>query len=338
MSIALLSWPPLTYGLPRMLRPLASLLLGGALVLISISSSAATLAEVQSLLESRAPTALAAAEALVKAEPKNGSAWIALTRARVYARRSEKAVEAGERATELSPNDAQAFLWLGNALGNRIGEVGMLSKMALAPDLRDAFERAVKLDPSLVEARTALIEFYLQAPAAIGGGVDKAKAQATAIAKYDRARSLFAQARIAQHEKKPAQAIKAYEDAYALKPNDPQTRIALAVGYQEVKRWPDAYATIKRWIADEPKSNNAQYQLGRLAAVSGQYLADGEAALRKYLAMPRGKDDPESKHARYRLGQVLAHAGRRDEARAELQAALKLDPKFKDAKDALATL
>jgi tetratricopeptide (TPR) repeat protein len=214
----------------------------------------------------------------------------------------------------------------------------MLWKMALAPDLRDAFERAVKLDPSLVEARTALIEFYLQAPAAIGGGVDKAKAQVAAIAKYDRARSLFAQARIAQHEKKPAQAIKAYEEAYALKPNDPQTRIALAVGYQEVKRWPDAYATIKRWIADEPKSNNAHYQLGRLAAVSGQYLADGEAALRKYLAMPRGKDDPELKNARYRLGQVLAHAGRRDEARAELQTALKLDPKFKEAKDALATL
>lgn len=132
--------------------------------------------------------------------------------------------------------------------------------------------------------------------------------------------------------------VKAYEDAYALKPNDPQIRTALMVAYQETKHWSEAYAGIKRWIAGDPKSNSPHYQLGRLAAVSGQYLAEGEAALRKYLAMPRGKDDPEPKHARYRLGQVLAHAGRKDEARAELQAALKLDPKFKDAKDALAAL
>jgi cytochrome c-type biogenesis protein CcmH/NrfG len=86
-----------------MLRPFAPCLLCAALLLSAVPASAASLAEVQSLLEARAPTALAAAEALVKAEPKNGGAWVALTRARVYARRSEKAVEAGERATELSP-------------------------------------------------------------------------------------------------------------------------------------------------------------------------------------------------------------------------------------------
>ena len=54
--------------------------------------------------------------------------------------------------------------------------------------------------------------------------------------------------------------------------------------------------------------------------------------------MPRGMDDPAPKHAHYRLGQVLAQAGRKDEARAAYQTALKLDPKFKDAKDALAAL
>ena len=321
-----------------MTRSLAPLFLGAALALSVWPVSAATLPEVRALVEARAPNALAAAEALVKAEPKNAGAWVQLTRARIFANRSEKAVEAGERATALAPNDPQAFLWLGNALGNRIGEVGMLSKMTMAPKLRDAFERAVKLDPSLVPARTALIEFYLQAPSAIGGGIDKARAQATAIAKYDRAQGLVSQARIAMHEKNWAVAIKHLEAARAEKPGDAPIRMQLILLYQEAKRWSDAYAALKAWGTQEPKSNAAQYQLGRLAALSGQYLAEGEAALRRYLTMPRDKDDPKPQNAQYRLGQVLAHAGRKDEARAAFQAALKLDPKMKEAKDALAAL
>ena len=56
-------------------------------------------------------------------------------------------------------------------LGNYFG---MMSKMSMAPKLRNAFETAVKLDPSLTEARSALIEYYLQAPSMVGGGADKA--------------------------------------------------------------------------------------------------------------------------------------------------------------------
>jgi tetratricopeptide (TPR) repeat protein len=261
-----------------------------------------------------------------------------LARARIQARRYEKAVEAAEQATRLVPNDAQAFLWLGNAIGNRIGEVGMLSKMSMAPKLRDAFERAVKLDPSLVSARTSLIEFYLQAPSAMGGGIDKARAQATAIAKYDRAQGFSSQGRIAMYEKNWPLAIRHLESARAEKPGDAAIRMQLIALYQQAKRWGDAYAAIQRWLAEEPRSNNAQYQLGRLAAESGQYLPEGEAALRKYLAMPRGNDDPPVKNAQYRLGQVLAHAGRKDDARAAFQAALKLDPKMKEAKEAMAAL
>lgn len=301
-------------------------------------AEAATLSEVQSLLEARNPSALKAAEALAKATPKDAGAWIALTRARLQAGKAEAAIESGERATEAGPKNAQAFLWLGNAYGNRIGEVGMLSKMAMAPKLRDAFEQAVALDPTLVDARNALVLFYLQAPGAIGGGIDKARAQAAAIAKYDRAKGFLAQAQIASHEKKPDQAIKAYESAVASKPGDDSLRLGLILLYQQEKRWADAYNAIRKWSAESPDAVKPKYQLGRMASLSGQYLQEGEAALRAYLKLPRGKEDPASQHAYYRLGLVLAKAGRKDEARANLQAALKIDPKLKEAKAALAEL
>ncbi len=317
------------------LRPL---LLGCCLACFALPASATALPEVQAMVESKAPGALAAAEALTRATPNDANAWVLLVRARLQARQAEKAIAAGEKATALGAKNAQAFYWLGNAYGNRIGEVGMLSKMSLAPKLRDAFEHAVKLDPALIDARSSLIEFYLLAPGAIGGGVDKARAQANAIARYDRTRGLMAQGRIAMHEKKPGEALKAYEQAHALKPGDPQLRLALVMGYQQAKRWKDAYAMASKWSVDEPKAARAWYQIGRIAAESGQYLPEGEAALRTFLKLGRETGDPEPKHARHRLAQVLAKAGRKDEARTELQAALKIDPKFKEAKEALAAL
>lgn len=226
----------------RLITSLRPLLLGCCLALIALPAFAKTLPEVQAMVESKSPAALAAADALVKTTPNDANAWVMLVRARLQARQAEKAIAAGQKATALDPGNAQAFYWLGNAYGNRIGEVGMLSKMSLAPKLRDAFEQAVRLDPALIDARNALIEFYLQAPEMMGGGIDKARVQANAIGKYDRARGLMAQARIAMHEKKPAEALKAYEQAYSLKPGSAQLKLSLIMGYQQAKRWNDAYA------------------------------------------------------------------------------------------------
>lgn len=322
----------------RRIASLRPLLLCCCLAFVALPAFAKTIPEVRAMVESKAPGALAAAEALTKAAPNDADAWVVLVRARLQIKQAEKAIAAGEKATALGPRNAQAFYWLGNAYGNRLGEVGMLSKMSIAPKLRDAFEQAVKLDPALVDARTSLIEFYLQAPGMMGGGIEKARAQATAIAKYDQARGLTAQARIALHEKKPAEALKYYERAYALKPDSMQTRLSLIMGYQQVKRWKDAYAMAKQWTVDEPKKAAAWYQIGRIAAESGQYLPEGEAALRAFLTMARESGDAEPKNAHYRLGQIFAKAGRKDEARASLQAALKIDPNLKEAKDALAAL
>ncbi len=307
-------------------------------LMASATISAITAQELKTQLDAGDKRALANAEALAKANPKNAEIWTLLARARTQANKGESAVSAAEQAVKLAPTSAQAHFWLGNAYGVQIGNVGMLSKMSMAPKLRDAFESAVKFDPSLIQARSALIEFYLQAPSMIGGGLDKAKAQAVAIAKYDRAAGFRAQTRIAMHEQNWNQAIKYAEAGLALKPNDDALRQQVIVLYQEAKRWPDAHAAVKKWMAESPESNNAHYQMGRLAAESGQYLPEGEAALRNYLKMPREAQDPQAKNAQYRLGQVLAHAGKRAEAKVAFQSALKLDPKMKEAKDALAKL
>ncbi|MFZ9347158.1 MAG: tetratricopeptide repeat protein [Arenimonas sp.] len=147
-------------------------------LLFSASVTATTPQDITAQLQAGDKRALANAEAYAKANPKNAEAWTLLTRARLQQGKAEAAVTAGEKAVALAPNSAQAQFWLGNAYGNRIGEVGMISKMGMAPKLRDAFEKTVALDPNNLEARSALVQFYLQAPSAIGGGKDKALVQA----------------------------------------------------------------------------------------------------------------------------------------------------------------
>jgi tetratricopeptide (TPR) repeat protein len=274
----------------------------------------------------------AAAEAFAKAHPGSAPAWIALARARLQAGQAEPAIAAAEKATKLAPGNAQAFHWLGNAYGMRIGQVGMFGKMSLAPKLRTAFERAVQLDPDLLEARFARVEFYMMAPGAIGGGVDKARAQAAQIGKRDAAQGQLAQASIALHEDRPADASGHYAAALAARPADPKVRLAVAAGYQRLERWDDAFRLLRAWTAEPAAPAAAWYQLGRCAAVSGRSLDEGAAALEKFLALPRGLEDPEPKHALYRLGQVHAKAGRKPQARQALDRALALDPKYTDAK------
>jgi len=188
----------------------------------------------------------------------------------------------------------QARYWLGNAYGNRIGQVNYGAEDELRAEAAGRIREAVELDPALLVADPVL----LADPGRIGGGVDKARAQSMAIGRYDRARGLLAEGGIARHEKNPAQALKAYQQAYALKPRDAKVRLALLIAQQDAGRWDEAYEIARRWSVDEPRNGKPWYYMGRLAAQSGKFLEQGEAALRNYLTLPRQPGDPEPKHAR----------------------------------------
>ena len=281
-----------------------------------------------------APT-LAAAEANAKAHPADADAWITVARARINAGKSEQAIDAAQKAIKLAPRNAEAQYWLGNAYGNHMGDVSMLGKMRLAPKLRDAFERTVVLDPDHIKARSSLIEYYLMAPSMIGGGIDKARAQAQQIGRRDKARGLLAQARIADYQKQQAEALTLYRAAIATRPDDADVQYSVAMGYIRAEHWSDAMPLLRTLTTHKAFQAVALYQIGRCAALSGQFLDEGAAALHRYLVLPQERGSTDSKHAWYRLGQVQAKAGHPDQARVSWQRALKVDPGFDEAKAAL---
>jgi tetratricopeptide (TPR) repeat protein len=250
----------------------------------------------------------------------------------------EDAAEALEEAVELAPDDAEAHHQLGGAYGRQAGSAGMFAKMRLAGKIKDEFERAVALAPDKVEYRESLIQFYAQAPAIAGGGIDKARVQAAEIGKRDAVRGKLAEGLILRLEKKPDEALAAYRAAYALRPDDARTGVAVGIYLQELKRWDEAFGQFQQVTGRSPDAISAWYQFGRTAVLANARHTEGEAALKRYLASTPTAQDPPLAAAHWRLGMLYEQMQRPADARAQYQAALKLDPEHAESKAALKKL
>ena len=78
--------------------------------------------------------------------------------------------------------------------------------MGYATRIRDAFLKAVELDPHNTDARFALLDYYMQAPALVGGGKARAHDLVTQTEAVNPAAARLMQAQLALAGKDDAQA------------------------------------------------------------------------------------------------------------------------------------
>lgn len=239
-----------------------------------------------------------------------------------------------EKAVALNPRNSEYRLWLGRAYGAQALRANVLKQASLARKVKGEFEMAVKLDPANLDARSALVDFYSMAPGIMGGGIDKAKAEAAEIAKRDSVRGARELAKIHRNEKEWPEAERVLAAAINKNPANMALRRDLGYIYQQTEEWAKAYSTFSAVVVADPNDMVALYQIGRLAVMSGTYLEQGEQALQKYLEYTPKGDEPPLKWAHLRLGAIYEKEKRADLARAQYQLALKLDPQFKEAKEA----
>ena len=256
------------------------------------------------LREKKIAEAEAAANTLVAANPADAEAQALLGSACAAKGDADGAVQACEKAVQLAPADSELQRQLGDAYGLAAQKAGMFAKMGWGKKCLGAYEKAVALAPANLAARSSLMTIYQQAPAMMGGGIDKAYGQAAAIKELDVTRGHIAYATLYAHEKKFAEAFVELEDV--------------------LKTSPDNYAAL--------------YQFGRLTALSGERIDRGREVLTKCLALPPPPDTPGHDAAQWRLGNLWEKKGDKPAARAAYQAALAINPKFQQAIDALKKL
>lgn len=225
------------------------------------------------------------------------------------ARDFKAAIRIYSEAVKAEPDNAEFHFRHGAALAAGINEVGALRKLGMARDMRTSWERAVELDPDHADARASLYQYYMNAPRIAGGDREKAAVQLAEFARIVKSR-----------------------------PDDIDLRMGHAFLCQQAEDWTCAAEAFEAVVAVEPDRMMAWYQIGRTALRSGERPDRGAEALLRYLEHTPAENEPSIAWAHTRLGQLYAAQGRTDDARAQLTAALALEPDHDEAKKAMRAL
>lgn len=275
-------------------------------------------------------------EAAATSDANNASAHLYLGRIALHQTRFDEAIQHLERAVGLEPTVAAHHAWLGRAYGQLAMRSGLGKKFSLGKRSRAALERAVELDPSNLEARSWLMQFYLLAPRIVGGSTSKARAHAAEIAKRSEFRGALARAWIAEDRGKHDDAAREYRAAIAREPDSLEAYWGLAQLWHRAERFDSAFVLMDGVIARHPDAMPAYYYYGRGSSLSGQHLPEAVRALTRYVAYAPHEGEPPLSSAHYRLGWVYERMGDRAAARRQYELSLRLEPTRGEVKEALA--
>lgn len=245
-------------------------------------------------------------EKIVASDPACAAAHRALVEIAFQRNDADQAIAHAEKAVTLDPENADYQHALGDAYGFAAKRAGIMSLRTpgLAKKCLAAFQRAAALAPDNPNYHQSLFEFYLQAPSLLGGGSDKARVEAAAIMKLDSLRG----------------------------------HLAFAKLYAEEKQYDLVLAEFDAALIESPDNYIALYQIGRYSAETGQFLDRGLSSLRRCLALtpPHGAASHAAVHCR--IGNILEKKNDPSNARTAYKTALKIDPRFTAAADALKRL
>ena len=320
----------------RVLLPVSA-----ALVVAALSAGAQCTPPVQKLVnDQKYDEARAEAQALIAKNAADDAALNCMGRVYMAMDKAGNAAEWFEKAIKANDKASVHHLWLGNSIGDQAQHANKLKQPFMARSIKSEFDKAVELDPTSIDARHGLIQFYSQAPGVMGGSMDKAKDQAREIEKLNAMRGHLEMAQLLETKDKDLVAAeREFVAAVGAAPDSTPAYSNLAQFYRRQKKYPEAIAIYERLLKTKPDALNAHLNIGYNLALSGQSLDRGEREIKEWLAEPP-KDAPSANFgfAHYVLGMIYERQSKKDAARAEYQSALALNPKNTEAKKALDAL
>lgn len=313
------------------------------------------------------------AEEVFKAKPYDAGANYCMARVCRQFKLLDEAEKYAASAVRLDPKVSAYHRELAKVYFDQIESASVFTAIALAKKSRAELDTARELAPNDPAVLYDQVLFFQQVPGMAGGDKRRALQLANSLLQVDSARGYLALAYIARQERHEEQLDDLFQKATRANPRDYDAQInvanyclaaqhiddkaaeqhALAAvalnadrieGYRLLaaaliyqKRYDDAAETLRRAEAAIPDDLSPYVSAARALLREGTNLATAEAWLHKYLNESKEPEPtaPPFAAAHWSLGLVFEKLGHTDDAKRELETAVRLNPEFEPAREDL---
>jgi tetratricopeptide (TPR) repeat protein len=272
-------------------------------------------------------------------QPDNQDVQALLMKVYLDSNQYEEAIKVGEKDVASDPKNSELHQLLGEAYGDKADHAGMLSAYSWARKTQKEFEAGTELDPHNYDAAQDLVEYDCTAPGVVGGGEDKAQPVIQKLMSLDPAEGHFA-AGVCKAVKKDLPGADAeYAKALESKPKTADRIYDIGDYFAQRGQGDKVLEVAAAGESLAPGDARAKYYRAVGSILKGEKYPDAEKLLKDYLAAgPFRAAYPKPWDAHYWLGCLYAAQKNTSGAKSEYQEALKLNPKYKKAQEALKQL
>ena len=227
------------------------------------------------------------------------------------------------------PFHAEYRFKYGAAMGMKAVSGSRIRAVSYVWDIKRELEMAAQLDSNHIEARWALIEYYIQLPKIMGGSEKKALDYAAELGQISKVDGHLAKGHIAEHSKQFQKAEIYYKMAIEVG-GSPHTYERLIKLYEKDNQ-PEKAIRAATISLNLHHRNVLNYQIGKICA---QYNIDNENGIQKlsdYLANYSNEEEVPKEWAFYRMAQLYKNLGEKEIALTWINKALLDSTDFKEA-------
>jgi tetratricopeptide (TPR) repeat protein len=286
------------------------------------------------LQQGRMDEATAMLQAMLTVQPGDPEAHQLLCRVYYAQEMADPAIHECESAVLHAPDNSENHMWLARAYGFKASHANPFSALSLAGKVHSEFERAVQLDPENVQAMSDLGEYYVAAPALVGGGLDKAQALAARMQPKFPAQSHRLLALIAEKKKEIPTAEAEFVSAVAAG-KTPDAYIDLGHFYKRQNQFDKMLQNLQSGVTADRRKGPPLVDAASILASANSSPQLAISLLRTYLASPAKSDSAPAFKVHLELGDLLALGGDSVGAHNEYIAAISLASKYVPTRKAL---